>query len=211
MIKKWYLHEGDRPEAKIDNFVVDIVRGDLLIEIQTANFSAIKPKLTRLLRNHKVRLIYPIPRAKWIVHKSTRNGEMFGRRRSPKKGRLTDLFNELIRIPSLFNGNLSVEVLMIESEETWCNDGKGSWTRRGASIQDRKLIHVFERVIFENKTDFLNFLPKDLPKPFSNKDLADCLGTTVNQSRKITYSLRKMGTITHVGNNRNQMLYQTIQ
>jgi hypothetical protein len=140
------------------------------------------------------------------------NGDMFGRRRSPKKGCLLDLFDELIRIPSLFsNGNLSVEVLMIESEEIWCNDGKGSWRRRGASIEDRKLIRVFERVIFENKADFLNFLPKDLPNPFSNRNLAESLGITVNQSRKMTYSLRKIGTITHIGNNRNQMLFQTLQ
>jgi hypothetical protein len=211
-IKKWYSLEGDKLEAKIGNFVVDIVRGHLLIEIQTVNFSAIKPKLTRLLRDHKVRLVYPIPKEKWIVHRSMGNGDMFGRRRSPKKGCLLDLFDELIRIPSLFsNGNLSVEVLMIESEEIWCNDGKGSWRRRGASIEDRKLIRVFERVIFENKADFLNFLPKDLPNPFSNRNLAESLGITVNQSRKMTYSLRKIGTITHIGNNRNQMLFQTLQ
>jgi hypothetical protein len=211
-IKKWYFLEGDELEAKVDDFVVDIVRGDLLIEIQIANFSAIKPKLTRLLRDHKVHLVYPIPKEKWIVHKSTCNGEIFGRRRSPKKGRMSDLFSELIRIPSLFSeGNLSVEVLMIEVEEIWCNDGKGSWKRKGASIEDRKLIRVFERVIFEHKADFLRVLPKDLPDPFSNRNLAESLGITVNQSRKMTYSLRKIGTIKHVGKNRNQMLFRTVQ
>jgi hypothetical protein len=207
-IKKWYFLEGDRLEVKVDDFIVDIVRGDLLIEIQIANFSAIKPKLTRLLNDHKVRLVYPIPKEKWVVHKSTTNGETFGRRRSPKKGRLSDLFNELIRIPSLFSkGNLSIEVLMIEVEEILRNDGRGSWRRKGASIEDRKLIRVFERRIFEHKADFLKVLPKDLPHPFSNRNLAESLGIPVNQSRKMTYSLRKIGTITHVGNNKNQMLF----
>ena len=56
-IKKWYFLEGDELEARVDDFVVDIVRGDLLIEIQIANFSAIKPKLTRLLRDHRVHLV----------------------------------------------------------------------------------------------------------------------------------------------------------
>jgi hypothetical protein len=207
-IKKWYFLEGDKLEAKVDDFVVDIMRGELLIEIQIANFSAIKAKLTRLLRDHKVCLVYPIPKEKWIVHKSTGSGEIFGRRRSPKKGRISDLFSELIRIPSLFSeGNLSVEVLMVEVEETWCNDGKGSWRRKGASIEDRKLIRVFERVVFEHKADFLRVLPKDLPDPFSNRNLAESLGITVNQSRKMTYSLRKIGAIKHVGKNRNQMLF----
>jgi biotin operon repressor len=96
---------------------------------------------------------------------------------------------------------------MIEEEEVWCNDGRGSWRRKGASIEDRKLVHVFERRIFEHKTDFLKVLPKDLPDPFSNKDLAESLGISVNQSRKMTYSLRRIGTITHVGKNGNQMLF----
>jgi len=207
-IKKWYFLKGDRMEVKVDDFVVDLVRGDLLIEIQTANFSAIKPKLKRLLNDHKVRLVYPIPMKKWIVHKSTANSKAFGRRRSPKNGRLFDIFNELIRIPSLFSkGNLSIEVLMIEMEEMWCNDGRGSWRRKGASIEDRKLVRVFESRIFEHKADFLQFLPKDLPHPFSNRDLAERLGIPVHQSRKITYSLRKIGTIAQVGKNRNQMLF----
>jgi len=202
-IKKWYYIEGDKLEAKVDDFIVDIKRGDLLIEIQTSNFSAIKPKLSHLLNKHKVRLIYPIPKQKWIIHRSTVTGETFGRRKSPKKGRLTDLFNELIRIPNLFaKGNLTIEVLMIETEETWINNGKGSWRRKGTSIQDKKLIHVYETETFKNKTDFLKILPKNLPNPFSNKNLAQSLGIPINQSRKMTYSLRKMGTITHVGNNR---------
>jgi len=207
-IKKWYYIEGDKLEAKVDGFIVDIKRGDLLIEIQTSNFSSIKPKLSHLLSKHKVRLIYPIPKQKWIIHRSTATGETFGRRKSPKKGRLTDLFNELIRIPNLFaKGNLSIEVLMIETEETWINNGKGSWRRKGASIEDKKLIHVYETETFENKTDFLKIMPKNLPNPFSNRNLAESLGIPINQSRKITYSLRKIGTITHVGNNRNQMLF----
>jgi hypothetical protein len=207
-IKKWYFLEGDRLEVKVDDFVVDIVRGDLLIEIQTANFSAIKPKLLRLLNEHKVRLVYPVPKEKWIVHKSKATGEAFGRRKSPKKGRLSDLFNELIRIPDLFSkGNLSVEVLMIEAEEIWCDDGRGSWRRKGASIEDRKLVRVFEREIFEDKADFLKILPKDVPDPFSNRNLAESLGIPVNQSRKMTYVLRRIGAITHVGKNGNQMLF----
>jgi hypothetical protein len=207
-LKKWYFLEGDDVEAKVDDFIVDIVRGDLLIEIQIANFSTIKPKLRRLLNDHRVRLVYPNPKVKWIIHRSKTKGEMFGRRKSPKKGRLPDLFNELIRIPNLLTKeNLSVEVLMIEAEEVWCNDGKGSWRRRGASVEDRKLIRVFQRKVFEHPSDFLEILPKDLAHPFSNKDLAKSLAIPVNQSRKITYTLRKIGAISLVGKNRNEMLF----
>lgn len=207
-IKKWYFLEGDKLEVNVDGFVVDIVRGDLLIEIQTANFSAIRTKLLRLLNEHKVRLVYPIPRVKWIFHVTPATGETFGKRRSPKKGGLPDLFSELVRIPTLFSkGNFSVEVLMIEVEEVRCEDGRGSWRRKGASIEDRRLVRVLERHVFERKTDFLKILPKELPDSFSNRDLAGSLGISVNQSRKMTYSLREMGAITQVAKKGNQMLF----
>ncbi len=211
-IKKWYFLEGDKVEAEVDGFIVDIVRGDLLIEIQTANFSAIKPKLQRLLDSHKVRLVYPIPKTKWIVHRSNATGKTLGRRKSPKKGRLPELFNELIRIPSLFStGNLSIEVLTVEMEEIWRDDGRGSWRRKGASIEDRNLVSVFERRVFERAADFLEILPMDMADPFSTKAIAESLGIPVNQARRMTYTLRKMGAIKYVGKNRNQMLFTRAQ
>ena len=100
---------------------------------------------------------------------------------------------------------------MIEMEEIWRDDGRGSWRRRGASVEDRRLIRVLERKVFESKADFLEVLPKDLPDPFSNSDLAKSLGIRAVQSRRITYSLRKMGAITHVGNKRKQMLFACIE
>ncbi len=121
---------------------------------------------------------------------------------------MSDLFSELIRIPTLFSkGDLSIEVLMIEEEEIWCNDGRGSWRRKGASIEDRRLIRVFERQIFEREEDFLKILPNELPDPFSNRHLAADLGISVNQSRRMTYSFRKMEIITQVAKKGNQMFF----
>src|SRR4026209_2429372 len=90
-LKRWYARPGDRFEVPVDGFVIDIVRDDLLIEIQTRNFSSIKVKLNKLARSHQIRLIYPIVQEKWIVRGATR-------RKSPKRGRLEDLFWELVSI-----------------------------------------------------------------------------------------------------------------
>jgi len=43
-IKKWYFCPGDHFEVKMYNYIIDIKRDDLLVEIQTKNFSAIKKK-----------------------------------------------------------------------------------------------------------------------------------------------------------------------
>ena len=207
-IKEWYALPGDKTEVKIDDFIIDIARGTLLIEIQTRNFSAIKRKLSNLVKNNKVRLVYPIPERKWIV-RVTETGEVLSRRKSPKKGKLTDLFYELVSIPDLIgNKNFSLEVLMIEEEEIRCNDGKGSWRRKGVSIKDSKLINVNSKVLFKNGRDFLTFLPDDLINPFTNRTLAKQAGVSIPLARKITYCLRKMSVITCVGKKRRELIFQ---
>ena len=208
-IKKWYFLPGDRFEVRVDSYIVDIVRESLLIEIQTRNFSAIKKKLTKLIENHEVRLIHPLPQQKWIVY-VTNSGEILRRRKSPKKGRLSDLFYELIRLPNLIKEeNFSLEVLMIEEEELRCNDGKGSWRRSGVSIKDRKLMSVYSKTTFKDEKDFLRFIPRDLPEPFTNKKFANLSGISINLARKITYCLRKMGTIKKVGKKRKELIFKT--
>jgi len=207
-IKDWYMVSGDELEVKVEGFIVDILRGKLLIEIQIGNFSAVKKKLIKLLLNNQVRLVYPIAKLKWVVHVS-RSGEFVRRRKSPKKGKLIDLFYELVHIPSLIGDrNFSLEVLLIEEEELRCNDGRGSWRRRGVSVKDRKLLNVFDRIVFEDSQVFLEFLPKELDGCFTNKVLALKLGISIRLAQKITYCLRKMGTISIAGKKRNELLFQ---
>ncbi|MHA2428615.1 MAG: hypothetical protein ACXADB_11385 [Candidatus Hermodarchaeia archaeon] len=207
-IKDWYMVSGDELEVKVEGFIVDIVRGKLLIEIQTGNFSAIKKKLIKLLLNNQVRLVYPIAKLKWIVHVS-RSGEFVRKRKSPKKGKLNDLFHELIHTPSLIGDkNFSLEVLLIEEEELRCNDGRGGWRRRGVSVKDRKLLKVFDRIVFEDSQDFQMFLPKELDGCFTNKILALKQGISIKLAQKITYCLRKMGTISIAGKKGNELLFQ---
>ena len=83
-LKQWYAEPGDEFEVRVDGFVVDIVRGPQLLEIQTANFGAMKRKLATLLETHSLRLIYPIPFEKWIVKSGRKQGESSSRRKSPR-------------------------------------------------------------------------------------------------------------------------------
>ena len=209
-IKDWYSLETDDIEVKVGGYIIDIIRGDLLIEIQTGNFTSIRDKLRNLVENNTVRLVYPIPALKWVVRITT-EGEEISRRRSPKKGKLSDLFTELVSIPDLASeDNLSLEILMIESEDIWCDDGKGSWRRRGASIVDRRLIDVRDSVGFSTRDDFLQFIPKNIETPFTNKTLADESGMKINIVRQMTYCLRKMGAIEEVGRKGNALLFDYV-
>ena len=211
-IKHWYRSSGDELEVKVEDYIVDVIRGELLVEIQTGNFSAIKNKLKKLLRNNnQVRLVYPIAELKWIVHVSG-SGEFVRRRKSPKKGKVSDLFYELVHAPSLIKDrNFSLEVLLIEEEEVRCDDGRGSWRRKGVSVKDRKLLNVFDRIVFEDSQDFLKVLPKELNGGFTNKVLAQKLGVSVRLAQKITYCLKKMDAISVAGKKRKELLFQVSQ
>lgn len=192
-LKDWFAREGDQIEAEVDGFQIDIKRGDLLIEIQTGNFSAIKRKLRRLVESHPVLLIHPIAEIKWIVRLDSK-GKQVGRRKSPKRGKVEDLFGELIRIPKIVaSPKLKLEVLLVELEELWIDDGRGSWRRGRWSIHDRKLLRVNRCVQLYKREDFLALIPGTLERPFTVKELAAASQITQNQSQKMTYSMRKMG------------------
>ena len=208
-IKTWYSISKDDREIKVkDGFVIDVIRDNVFIEIQTKNFSAIKKKINKLIIDKKVRLVYPIAKLKWITYVS-KEGKVLNRRKSPKRGKLVDLFYELVHLSYLVkHSNFSFEVLLIEEEEVRCNDGNGSWRRRGVSIKNRKLLTVSDRVIFENSKGFLRFLPFDIGESFTNKLLMKKLGVTISLAQKITYCLRKMDLISIIGKKRKELVFE---
>lgn len=207
--KRWYTRPGDQMEVRVDKYVVDIVRGDLLIEIQTRNFSALRAKLRRLIKDNEVRLVHPIPQRKWIVRVDAGGETVLSRRRSPKRGRVEDVFSELVYIPRLLkNPNFSLEVLLVHSEDVWIDDGMGSWRRRHWSIHDRRLMDVVERVLFETPEDFIGLLPSTLPEEFTTKDLSEALELRPNVAQRMAYCLRHMGSIEVVGKRGRALLYR---
>lgn len=209
-LKAWYAQAGDLLETPVDAFVIDIVRGEQLIEIQTGNFTAIRRKLQRLLDNHPITLVHPIARARWIV-RQTAAGETLARRKSPARGRVEDVFWELVRIPGLLaHPNLTLEVLLIQEEQIWRDDGRGSWRRRHWSMYDRRLLAVLERATFVAPTDLLALLPPALPQPFTNQDLATALFCRPALAQKMTYCLRQLGVVEQVGKRGNAGLLQRV-
>ena len=207
-LKQWYGRPRDRFEVPVDGFVIDIVRDDLLIEIQTGNFASIKSKLTNLVHSHQVRLIYPIAQEKWITRSATDDRGRAIRRKSPKRGRLEDLFWEMVSIPQLLsNRNFSLEVLMIKEEEARRYEGKRQWRRRGWVIEERRLLEVLDQRLLKESADWLGFLPEGLDS-FTTRDLATAMDTRRELAQKMAYCLRKGSVIELIGRQGRANLYQ---
>lgn len=206
-LKAWYSQPGDLLEVRVEGYVVDIVRGNALIEIQTRGFSSLKQKLGCLLENHPVQLVYPIAREKIIV-RLDKQGLPISQRKSPKRGTIDHIFNELIYIPHLItHPNLTFTVVFTRQEEIWHDDGKGSWRRKHWSIGDHHLMEVLGDVSFHGCIDLMALLPADLPQPFNNTDLQHAIACSVRLAQKMTNTLYKIGGLTRVQRKPRGWLY----
>jgi hypothetical protein len=208
-LKTWYAQPEDLLEVMVDGFVIDIVRDNLLLEIQTGSFASIKSKLLTLARAHRIRLIYPIAQEKWIVKLAKDKGGSVTRRKSPKRGRVEDLFREMVSFPQLLaNPNFSLQVLLIREEEVRRYEGKRSWRRKGWVTEERRLLRVVDQRLFEQPADWQALLPDTLEEPFTTRDLAEAVGIRRPLAQKMAYCLRKARVIQLTDKRGRANLYQ---
>jgi hypothetical protein len=210
-LKDWYARPGDEMEAQVAGYFIDLRRGDTLIEVQTRNFSALKRKLTALLENYAVVLVHPVAQEKYIVRQA-KNGKPLSRRKSPKRGQVVALFDELVSLPELAaHPRFSLEIVLTREEEISREGRGGSWRRRGWKIVDRRLLEVLGRVTFTSVRDYAAFLPEALPEVFTTRDLAALGSYPLHLAQKMTYCLRRMGALDVVGKRRNAVLYKRVE
>jgi hypothetical protein len=207
-LKQWYAEPGDQLEVPVEGYVIDIVRGDLLVEIQTRNFASIKAKVIALTNDYAMRLVYPAVGEKWLLKLPPDGAGRAKRRKSPRRGSFEDVFSELVSFPELLaSPNLSLEILLVHEEEVRRHDPRRRWRRRGWVTEERHLLAVVERRLFETPEDISALLPPELPEPFTTSDLASAIGRPRRLAQRMAYCLRKMHVIERVGKRSRAFLY----
>lgn len=206
-LKRAVAPAGSRFEVAVDGYVVDVVADGLLIEVQTRNVAAMRSKLAALLPGRRVRLVLPVAQRKWIV-RCFDDGRR-ERRRSPKRGRIEDVFRELVSIPDLLaHPGFELEVALVEQEELRRRLPGHAWRRRGWVVVGRELVAVLERRVLAEPADLLALLPAALPAPFSTADLARTAGLQRRTAQEAAYCLRALRLIAPVGKQGNAVLYE---
>ena len=209
-LKQWVAQDGDAFEVQVDGYVVDVVRGAQLLEIQTGGCASLKPKLRSLVRSHPTRLVIPIAREKWLVKLPKEPGGKPRRRKSPKRGLVAELFKELVSFPDLIcHQNFSLEILLIQEEEVRSHDPNRRWRRRGWVTEERRLLAVLDRRLFTSPQDLLDLIPPGLPAEFTTADLAAAMQIPRYLAQKAAFCLRHMNAITHIGKRGRSYLYTT--
>ena len=95
-LKEVYADRDAQMEVRIGNYRIDVVRDHELIEIQHGSLAAIRDKVRTLLQKHPVRVVKPIIARRRLVKRRRQGGKVVDRRMSPKRGSVTDLFDELV-------------------------------------------------------------------------------------------------------------------
>jgi hypothetical protein len=195
-------------EIAIDRYVADIRRGDLIIEIQTANFSRIARKLRDLVVRHKVRLVYPVPHELWILKPGDKGGET-RRRRSPRRRGVIDVFDQLVSFPELIpHENFEMEVVLTVQEELRRHEPGMAWRRRGWVTAERRLVEVHDVVPLRDGADYAALIPAALDGQFTTLELSAALGCRRMLAQRMAYCLRKAGLIEQVGTRGRAVVYE---
>ena len=210
-LKRWYAETDDAVEVALDGYVIDLVRGDLLIEIQTRGFAGMKRKVGALLAaGHRIRVVHPIAVERDIV-KVDDDGQLLGRRRSPRHGALADLADELVSLPGLLaHPAFELEVLLTREEELRRFEAGRCWRRKGWMVLERRLVEVVERVAIGVPADLARLLPDGLADPFTTAELAAGLRRPRRTAQQLAYCLRRLELVEVVGTRDRSTLYRLV-
>jgi hypothetical protein len=209
-LKALYTRPGDRVETAVDGYVVDVVRDEELVEIQTTSLASAARKLHRLVQDHRVVLVFPIAAERWLVRVDA-DGAVTGRRRSPKRGLPIDLFEELVGLPTLAaHTNFRLELVLIREEEIRGPVPAGARYRypREWWRMDRRLLDVIEIVRIDTPADLLGLLPDGLPSPFTTADIVAATRRSRRLAMRAVYCLRKAGAARSVGRQGRLVAYE---
>ncbi len=188
---------GDRFEVPLGGFVVDVVRGDTLIEIQTGGFAAMGRKLDHLLGDYHVHIVHPIAVGSWIERRELPT------RKSPKRGCLHDVFAELVSVPTLLDHpNLTLEVFLVEVDVVKVADPTMRRRRGGWRTVDRRLRRIVGDHGFRTTADLAALLPPDLPDPWTTMDVATLGGLPRRTAQQMAYVLKANDLVEEVARDR---------
>ena len=206
-LKEWYNKPGDLLEGQVWDYRADIIRRDLIIEIQTGNFQQFRNKIEKLLKGYRVRVVYPIPYRCWVIKEL--NG-VKTRKISSKIGRVEEVFNELIYCPNLIlNPNFSLEVLLVNIEEDRVIKWRGR-KRIRYKTKEKRLLEVISTRVFQKSGDYFSLLPVGLTTAFTSRELSKRLNIRVTLARRMVYAFVKMGLLKEVGLIARAKLYKIL-
>ena len=205
-IKTYISPVAETQEVKCGKFVADILCDGHIFEIQTRGFEHLRRKLEFFLPDFEVTVVHPIPAKKWVVKMNRHTGECGEKRKSPKKCTMYDVFSELYKIrPFIAHPHFSLRLFLLEVTDYRITSGNPK--DRGERFE-RMPSALLEDVTLYSLLDYGVFLPKELPTPFTSKDLKTAAKISLSLAQLTLLVLTDLGVVKRVGKSGNAYLYE---
>lgn len=212
VLKLYYEPDEDKHEVAMSGYYADIYNDKGIIEIQTRQLNKLRDKLSVFLQDYHVTVVYPLPFNKWLSWVNPDNGEVQGRRKSPRHFTEYDAFYELYKIKSyLKNPNLSISLVLMDMEEYKLLNGWSYDKKRGSTRYDRVPVGIRRIVKFDRIEDYMQLVPADLKEDFTVKDFAMAAGVSVEASRYTLNILNYLEIVKRTGRVKNGYVYNVTE
>ena len=204
---KWQIEPtGAFHEVPVGKYIADIKDESGITEIQTQSLYKLRPKLSALLPDHKVTLVYPLACEKLILWTDRESGEILKTRRSPKRCSFYDAFRELYYIkPLLTNENLILRLVLVDVTE---RRFEGDKRRRRYHKIDTAIQSIRDELIIARREDYRRLIPPALCDTFTSRDYAEAAGINVKHAGVALNILRYVGATERVGKSGKFYLYK---
>lgn len=206
---KYYIAEDTiNHEVKIGNYFVDCYYQNMIYEIQTRSFNAFREKLTTLLKDHEVTIVYPVTYKKQIFN--TQDGEVISTRKSPKTSHPLSICEELYKIKQILkSNNLHILIVVMNTDEY-----RYYRLNRYKQLRTSRIDHIPTKIVKEYKIDNLLdlglLIPKDLPSRFTTKDIMKYTKASKKVSGAIVNILAHLDIIKKVDKIGNSIVYEKV-
>lgn len=212
VLKLYYEPDEDKHEVAMSGYYADVYNDKGIIEIQTRQLNKLRDKLSVFLQDYHVTVVYPLPFNKWLSWVNPDNGEVQGRRKSPRHFTEYDAFYELYKIKSyLKNPNLSINLVLMDMEEYKLLNGWSYDKKRGSTRYDRVSVGIRRIVKFDRIEDYMQLVPADLKEDFTVKDFAMAAGVSVEASRYTLNILNYLEIVKRTGRVKNGYVYNVTE
>ncbi len=205
-IKERYAVDG-RCEVVVDGYRIDAIAADgTLVEVQSAALGPLRGKVARLIdAGHQVKIVKPVVLTRRILRRRTIRGPVVSVRRSPRRGALIDVFDDLPGLAAvLAREGASLEILGVSIDESRLDRRR----RPGYRVLDRVLVEVFSTVRIDRPLDLWRLVESvALPETFTTRDLARSLDRPLPFAQRVAYCLRQSGAAELRGKRRNLRVY----
>jgi len=215
LILKYYIEENsDFHEVGCGRYQLDVCKDDMVYEIQTRNFSSFRNKLTSILSEKMVCVVFPVTQKKRIVWTNPDTGEVSGFRKSPKKETPLTMLSELIYLlPLLSNEKLSFTVITLACDDYKLLCGWSKDKKKG-SVRYNRI--PTELIAVQNFSGAEAFLAEYLPtyqrgELLTSAVLSDNTQLTKNEARIALKLLCALGFAAENGKNGRFIQYEMIQ